>query len=406
MTVRRRAVFHIDAHEMVGERLRVSGHLSRTGIQVYDDGFGGKRREYRPPTEVFDAASLASLRAIPVTIRHPRGMVTPKSWRRVAVGHVGDDVCKADDNKHTTGPIWLHDERAIDGVISGELTELSVGYTAELEDAQGVTPEGEHYDAIQRSIRGNHLALLGAGEARGGATVRLLTDSGERVCRLDAEGHEFIDDADTAPDEDLGHGRNPQLRFDGFIQESFMTKKIKVGRLDFDVECPENFIAALEAERADAVRALADAEKRAAELAAKVDADAAQAESAIDALAKEVVDLKAQLGEATDPKRLAELAEARAKLIAAAKSIGLEDVKPESSDMDVKRDALVAAKINLEGKSDAYVEARFDAEVERLAQQPEKTRTDTRDARRAAVNVPVDDAKPVGDFSPFRIGGL
>src|SRR5690606_32107950 len=45
--------------------------LTRTGVFVYLDGQGRERREYRPPDEVFNADSLASLKGVPVTDTHP-----------------------------------------------------------------------------------------------------------------------------------------------------------------------------------------------------------------------------------------------------------------------------------------------------------------------------------------------
>lgn len=56
--------------------------------------------------------------------------------------------------------------------------ELSCGYTLTLDETPGTTPEGEHYDAIQRNIRYNHLAVVP--RARAGSLARLNID-GEQV---------------------------------------------------------------------------------------------------------------------------------------------------------------------------------------------------------------------------------
>ena len=61
VTLLRRAIFKIDASELVGSRLRVDGHFSRTGIQHYSDGIK-TTAEYRPPEEVFADAITKVLR--------------------------------------------------------------------------------------------------------------------------------------------------------------------------------------------------------------------------------------------------------------------------------------------------------------------------------------------------------
>jgi len=365
--VRRRDSFRIDAFEMVGERLRVEGHLSRTGIQVYDDGFGGKRREYRPPDEVFAAESLASLRGIPLTIDHPaHGMVTADNWRDLAVGNVGDDARKSDDTKHVKATLWAHDAAAIRMIQGGELQELSVGYWARLEETTGTTPEGEQYDAIQREIRGNHLALLKPGTARGGPTVRLL---------LDALGQAVMHETPAS-------GTNQQFRRDGS-----MKIQIKADGYTFEVEAENDAVAQAVnrerqklTERADAAEKARDAEKARADDAEKGrDAEKARADAASD----KSKELQGKLDSATDPKAVAAMVDARARLVSDAKLVAdRDDFKAEGTDAEIKRSALEARGVKLEGKSDAYVDARFDVEADSVR---ESKRIDSTDVARSLL---------------------
>lgn len=156
--------------------LRIPAYIARTGVQVYKNPDGSIRREYRPDTEVHLDAALKSFRGAPVTIGHP-DTVTPKTWKSLAKGHVGDDVCA--EGEHVAATIYVQDHDAVQAVESKKLAELSCGYEVDLDMTPGTTPDGQHYDAVQRNIRGNHVALLPTGMGRAGRDVRLRLDGGQ-----------------------------------------------------------------------------------------------------------------------------------------------------------------------------------------------------------------------------------
>lgn len=168
---------------------RVPASIARTGVQVYTDANGNTVREYRPADEVFSQASLDSLGAIPVTVGHP-GAVDASNWSKHARGHVSD----APASRRQDGPLeWLEtsvvvsDAATLSRVSSGDLVEVSMGYTADVVLEKGVAPDGQHYDAVQRNIRFNHLALLEDGRARAGRGARLRLDSnGNQDMKLDS----------------------------------------------------------------------------------------------------------------------------------------------------------------------------------------------------------------------------
>jgi hypothetical protein len=172
---------------------RVPASIARTGIQVYQDANGNTVREYRAPDVVFDPAALASLASIPVTIGHP-GKVDARTWRRHAVGHVTDAPPTRRADEATPGVEWVdsaivvQDAAALDRIDREDLVEVSMGYLADVVAEAGVTPTGERYDAVQRGIQFNHLALLPAGKARAGSGARLRLD-GNEVALGDEEIH-------------------------------------------------------------------------------------------------------------------------------------------------------------------------------------------------------------------------
>ncbi len=151
--------------------LRVPARMTRTGVLRYDGGV----LEYRPPEEVFDAESLASLRSAPVTIHHPPGgEITLDTWKQFAVGHV-ESVRR--EGQFIAGDLIISDPQAIQMLESGQLVELSPGYGSRVDNREGVSPQGEAFNRVQRHIRYNHLALLPAGSGRSGSEVRVRTDS-------------------------------------------------------------------------------------------------------------------------------------------------------------------------------------------------------------------------------------
>lgn len=182
--------------------IRVDGALTASDVFLYRLSDGSTQAEYRPPEEVFAPDSLASLRAAPVTDMHPEEPVTADSWHRDSVGHVGDDVHAEDP--YVVAGVVVQDAQAVAKVNARDRVELSCGYSCGLEMTPGVAPSGKRYDAIQRDIRYNHVALLPKGEGRGGPNVRLRLDagacisSGMRTHRIDGVDYEAGTDSHIA----------------------------------------------------------------------------------------------------------------------------------------------------------------------------------------------------------------
>lgn len=160
----------------------IDAAMTRSGVFVYRrDGI--EEREWRPESEVFDAASLASLSDAPVTVLHPEAMVTSDTYKRDSVGHVRAGVQRS--GTLATGKVVVEDADAVRRIDARELVEISCGYTCDMELTSGVTPEGERYDAIQRNVRYNHVALGPRGWGRAGGEVSLRLDGGAAFTRLD-----------------------------------------------------------------------------------------------------------------------------------------------------------------------------------------------------------------------------
>lgn len=280
--------------------------LSRAGVFEYRRADGSTRREYRPPEEVFSESSMESLRAVPVTLGHP-GRVDANNDEQV-IGAMLSAGERQDMN--LLGEVVIHKPRKI-----GAMRELSLGYTVRLDETPGTTEAGEKYDAIQRDIAYNHLAVVPRGRA-GNARLRLDGD--------DAASTELL------PERAAEESRNVKFRIDGI-----------------EYEAPP------EVERAytKAVTAL-DAEKARAD---KAEAERDTVKAALDA---------AKAGEAKLRQDAYTAAVARVALEATAKAHGVE-FKSDTSDTDIRK--AVVAKLSPEMKisersdlSDSYVLAAYD----------------------------------------------
>lgn len=297
--------------------LRGDAHVTRVGVLTYRRADGTEHRELRPPEEVFAQDSLDSFAGLPVTLEHPPGAVTPENVKALAVGALGDSVRA--DGRFVRASVVVHDAAAIKAVESRSKREVSCGYTCDLDETPGVW-NGERYDAVQRNIRGNHLAIVTRGRA--GPDVALRLDSADAVC---------VDPTDDVADDAV----TPEAQH--------MTVKIKIDAVDYEVsEQAAQAFAAHEAKHAgDLAKAQARADQLEADLA-KARADA-------------------------DPAKLGELVAARVALEGAAgRVLGSEFKADGKSDDEIRRAVIakVAPEAKLDGRSPEYVAARFDAALE------------------------------------------
>ncbi|PWT71216.1 MAG: hypothetical protein C5B60_11170, partial [Chloroflexi bacterium] len=157
--------------------LTASPRIARTGIQVYAGTECGRDdldrvRILRPDSAVFSDAAMHSYAHRPITLDHPSEAVNKDNWRHYAIGHTGEPVVR--DGGSVRVPMVLMDAAAIDAFKNGH-NQLSVGYKCHLDWTPGlIDGTGEQYDAIQRDIKANHLAVVA--NARGGSTLKIGDD--------------------------------------------------------------------------------------------------------------------------------------------------------------------------------------------------------------------------------------
>lgn len=288
--------------------LRVDGVLTRTGVFEYRNGDGSVRKEYRPPEEVFKTDSIESFAMVPVTNDHPSEPITPENAKRFAVGAVGETIKQ--DGDLMIAPMVVYDAEAIAAMEAGKV-QLSNGYSVDLDETPGVAPNGDRYDAVQRNIRGNHVAIVEAGRAGNVASVRMDTA--------------FLVESNSM---DLEQAK--QRIADLEIEKIGLEAKVSKAEADRDREKA----------RADKAEADRDSEKARADKAEKAREDAKEGE--------------------------ADRVRARVELEGKAKTILGEEFKVDASDRDLK--VAVIAKVDgafeAGEKSDDYIQARYDRAIE------------------------------------------
>lgn len=164
--------------------------VTSVGIFEYTNPDGSTRRELRLPEDVFAPESLASYKGKPIIITHDAGYVDKGNVEEETIGTILSEGYQDGDN--VRAEIIIHNT---DSMKQCGLRELSLGYNLRLEETPGVW-EGQPYDAIQRDIVINHLALVG--QARAGEQARLNIDARDSNTTL--KGGKLMSDKKTRKD--------------------------------------------------------------------------------------------------------------------------------------------------------------------------------------------------------------
>nr|DAO21645.1 MAG TPA: protein of unknown function (DUF2213) [Caudoviricetes sp.] len=288
---------------------------------TYYDHDGTKRVEYRPPEEAFNAESLASLLGKPITVGH-KAMVN--AGNAAQVQPIGTVLTGGrQDGNDIVADVVIYD-------LPTSARELSCGYQLDLDETPGTTPDGKHYDAIQRNIRYNHVAVVPRGRAG--------------VARLNMDGDQ-IDDDQIDDDE-------------GGTQNMSMTKVRTDSGIEYDA-APEVkvYVEKLLQERKD--------EKAAADkLQAKYDAVLSDLEKEKKAHKNDIDKKDAELADAV---------KARVDMLQVAQKHGIERAD-SLSDKEIKIAIIHSVRgdsFSLDGKSDEYINAAFDMAKDEQTSHPD-----------------------------------
>lgn len=365
--------------------LQVEGRVARTGVQEYRNADGSTRRELRLPEEV--SASVPGFALAPFTNDHPAEGVTPENARDTVVGAVGDAQLGGDG--WVTAPIRIYAADAIEATKGGR-AQLSVGYSCRLDFVPGQW-QGQKYDAVQREIVVNHVALVDL--ARAGTLARLRLDAATADLACDTPSVTTLNQENRMPHELRIDGLvftvndpNAQAAYDRALKQrddSLAAATARVTNADTLVATANKDRDTAQAARDNAVTELKtvhgtkisilgitvadalDEAKSAPALRAVVEA-AAAARATLLLEARKHLGANERFDAYTDPKT--------GKDVAAKSDLEIKKLVVEKLDKDVK----------LDGKSADYVQARYDGLIEAAS----KSQPRAIDSLRATVNAP------------------
>jgi len=292
--------------------LALQGIISRSGEQTYLDSELGRGNNgelitlLRPTEEVTDPMSIASFISMPVTDEHPISGVNPDNFKTHVRGTIVD--AEATPSGQVKASMIIYDSSLINKIKNGK-RELSAGYSAELE----FSDDGK--SAIQRKIRGNHVAFVDA--ARCGKECSIFDSKPvpreEKMAKIKIKNTEYEVADSIAPAITVLIDENKSLLSD-----------LSAVKNDFDKQ-----------------KAIADA---------------------ADEKLKKLID-----EEEDDEEKAKQIGDAAYALLSVLKDAALlsKDYDPKGkAPLEIKRDIVVDAMPDMSGRSDSYLEARFDIMVE------------------------------------------
>lgn len=198
--------------------------ISRVGVFPYSGkAIGGPDPNktymvFRPPEELGSQATMDSFRLMPLIDDHGAGLLGPSeigykpAEEKGVHGCLGEEM--AFDGRTLYAPVKIWSERLPKQIKAGK-RELSAAFRCKYDWTPGVF-EGVAYDCVQRTMRGNHVALVDKG--RMGPEVAVMDhgntfalDSAEAVTiepdvrtQLIAFAQDALETAQAAPTGEMG----------------------------------------------------------------------------------------------------------------------------------------------------------------------------------------------------------
>ncbi|ADF83466.1 head maturation protease [Lactobacillus phage LBR48] len=141
--------------------------ITRPGVFPYMRNGGSVSQVAKLPDEVFSKETIESANNKPLTNDHPNVGVDVRNFKELSVGMTDSDA-HVEDNKLVVGAT-ITDPDMIAQVKSGK-QELSIGFNADVPTESGEYG-GAQYDAAQRNIKINHIAIVDRGRAGHGISI-------------------------------------------------------------------------------------------------------------------------------------------------------------------------------------------------------------------------------------------
>lgn len=319
--------------------LRGRAIFTNTGIFNYRQADGTILKELRTPEDVGNEDALNSFKNMPITNSHPNTNKYPEgvnkdNAKELSVGYTGSDV--RFDGHAVSIDITITDGETIRDIKEHGKVALSAGYDADLEMHSGYAFGNNAYDAVQKNIRGNHIAVVDRGRAGDLAKIKLRMGTNDAIC------------------------------IDENIQSTTITRRKKMAKIiindvefEADARVAEEF-SVIRKNKEDLQKQLADKDTQ----ISKLTADADSSKEKLEALQEENEKLKK---DATDETKIQEAIKTRIALTDVAIKHEVE-IKEDMNDVEIKKAVIMKAfpKADLAEKDIVYIDARYDSALEIL----------------------------------------
>lgn len=308
--------------------LYAKARVTRSGVFDYYDSDGNLMREYRSPEEVFDSESMNSLKLKPIVNEHPNKMVSIENIKDLQVGSIGDTIEK--DGMFILANIVITDGDTVSTILNrrkvGLSTELSCGYNCGLIPDVGIHDNEGYYTFKQKRIRYNHVALVD--KARAGKDVKILDEQNKNKENNMADKVQFTRKA--------------------INLEAFKVDGIS-GNFDNDsIEIISSFSNKLD-EAADII------------ISVNKDKDALQGK--LDQSTETVKDLNNKIDSLSniDSPEVIAMFNERTNVLDIANKLDIECKDKKINDIKIDCIKKISEEFNSDGKSQEYINARFDS---------------------------------------------
>ena len=166
--------------------------ITRTGVFPYRRSDGVTSYEAKLPEEILSDSTVQSAQSKAVTDEHPSELVTTANHKQLAKGLSHTDA-RVDGDKLFVS-FTVTDSKLIDKIKAGK-REVSIGFLSDIEQRTGEY-NGQRFDAVQKNIEINHIAVVDHGRA--GPEIGIRNDSD--AWQIENEG---------------GKGKMPVYKIDG-----------------------------------------------------------------------------------------------------------------------------------------------------------------------------------------------
>lgn len=150
----------------------------RNELEGLPEGFTNSTvNMYVPFDEISNSEALRSLEGMPI-VAGDHTWLTPDNIADYQMGQVAGAPFV--ENGAIFCNLLVTNTDAIEAIKNGKIGEISGAYRAETDFTNGLWNE-KTYDAIQKGLRWNHIAVIPKGHGRGGSDVRILNKKQEDI---------------------------------------------------------------------------------------------------------------------------------------------------------------------------------------------------------------------------------